>query len=292
MAATGGMKARGHYIRKRLRLVGPARRLAAFSLVLLATGILVFRLGGIEFEALKGVLIVVFGLASLSFAIAVLGLVRAWSRGYEGGGVAVGAAALALLTLAPFAAAGVLAYDNPQVSVASSDGMEAGEGVVPSDAAGAETGLVSGRRFQATAAQVFGVSKLVLADLGWSVSRVASNAPAEEEGGDLGISGTIDIPVPTPRGSIGPDAGEDPLDQPDASDYAIEAVATGLILALASDITIRIVEDGPETFVDLRSASRDVSWDLGQNRRFIEDFLTRLDLAMTSALTVVPPTDR
>ncbi|KQT61281.1 MULTISPECIES: DUF1499 domain-containing protein [unclassified Aureimonas] len=291
MAATGGMKARGHYIRKRLRLAAPARRLAAFALLFLAAGILVLRLGAIEFEALKGVLVVAFALAALSFLIAGLGLVRAWSRGYEGGGVAVGALALSILTLAPFAFAGVLAYDNPQVSAAVSDGMEATDiAAEPATAAGgAETGLVSGRRFQATAAQVFGVSRLVLDDLGWNVAGVAANAPVEEEDGDLGTSGTIGIPVPTPRESIDQDAGEDPMDQPDSSDYAIEAVATGPILALPSDVSIRIVEDGPETFVDLRSVSRDVAWDLGQNRRFIEDFLTRLDTAMAGALTVVPP---
>lgn len=290
MAATGGMKARGHYIRKRLRLARPARRLALFALVFLAAGILAFRLGAIEFEALKGVLVAAFGFASLAFVVAGLGLVRAWSRGYEGGGTAVGAVALSILTLAPFAFAGALAYDNPPVSQAASDGMQAAE-VAAEPAAGAgaaDAGLVSGRRFQATAAQVFGVSRLVIADLGWTVRAVVTNAPLEDEDGDLGTSGTIDIPVPTPRDSIDPDAGEDPMDQPDAGDYAIEAVATGPILALPSDVAIRIVEDGPETFVDLRSASRDVAWDLGQNRRFIEDFLTRLDTAMAGALTVVP----
>lgn len=293
MTATGGMKARGHYIRKRLRMAGHARRLAAFSLIFLAAGVLVFRLGAIEFEALKGVFLVSFALAAVSLLVACLGLVRAWRRGYKGGGAAIGGAALSIVTLTPFVLLGILAYDNPRVSMAASDGIEAsdvatetvGEGAM----SGPDAGLISGRRYQATAAQVFGVARLVLADLGWKVSTVDANVPVDEEDGDLGISGTIDVPVPTPRDSIDPDAGEDPMDQPDSSDYAIEAVAKGPILALPSDVTIRIVEDGPETFVDLRSASRSVAWDLGQNRRFIEDFLTRLDTAMAGALTVVPP---
>lgn len=290
MAATGGMKARGHYIRKRLRLAVPARRLAVFSIVFLMVGILVFRLGTIEFEALKGVLVVSFGLASTALLLAASGLVRVWRRGYGGGGAAVGAAAVALLTLALFAFVGFLAYDNPPVAEATSDGMQATDMAAPQPAA-SEAGLVSGRRYQATAAQVFGVSRLVLADLAWTVGSVDANLPPEDPNGDLGTSGTIDIPVPTARDSIDPEGGEDPMDQPDSSDYAIEAVATGPILALPSDVTIRIVEDGPETFVDLHSASRDVAWDLGQNRRFIEDFLVRLDTAMAGALTVVPPAE-
>ena len=53
-----------------------ARRggLAGFSLVFLAAGILAFRLGAIDFEALKGVLVVAFALAALSLVVALLGL--------------------------------------------------------------------------------------------------------------------------------------------------------------------------------------------------------------------------
>ena len=110
----------------------------------------------------------------------------------------------------------------------------------------------------------------------------------DEEDGDLGISGTVDIPRADAARRAVAEAGVDPLDQPDATRLRHRGRRHGPILALPSDITIRIVEDGPETFVDLRSASRDVAWDLGQNRRFIEDFLTRLDTAMAGALTVVP----
>jgi hypothetical protein len=289
-AAAGGMKATGHYIRKRLRMAGLARSLAGFSLVFMAVGILAYRFAGIDFEALKGVLAVAFVMAAFALVIALLGLARVWRSGYEGGGLAVGAVALALVTLAPFVLAGILAYDNPRVAQAASDGMQAADiSAETAPAEGApETGPISGRRYQATAAQVFGVSKLVLADLGWDVSTVNANAPVDEEDGDLGVRGTSEIPIPTPRAAGGPEGGDDPLDQPDSTDYAIEATAAGPVLALPSDITIRIVEDGSETFVDLRSASRAVGWDLGQNRRFIEDFLTRLDAAMAGALTVVP----
>ncbi|WP_162244665.1 DUF1499 domain-containing protein [Aureimonas sp. Leaf454] len=290
-AAAGGMKATGHYIRKRLRLAGAARSLAGFSLVFLAAGIVAYRLDVVDFEALKGVLVVAFAMAAAALVIALVGLARVWRSGYQGGGVAIGAVALSLLTLAPFVLAGILAYDNPGVAQSSSEGMQAAEigaPVEPAEASPDAPPPITGRRYQATAAQVFGVTRLVLADLGWEVSTVNAAAPLDEEDGDLGVSGTVDVPIPTPRDTEGAQAQVDPLDQPDSTDYAIEATATGPVLALPSDITIRIVEDGSESFVDLRSASRSVAWDLGQNRRFIEDFLTRLDLAMAGALTVVP----
>ena len=59
-----------------------------------------------------------------------------------------------------------------------------------------------------------------------------------------------------------------------------------MIFALPSDMVVRIAEDGDETFVDVESTSRDTGIDLGQNRRFIERFLTDLDAAMSGLETL------
>ena len=68
----------GHYIRKRLRTAGWARRIAGFSGLLLVAGIFVYRFGGIDFPSLKLVLRVVFALVCLALVLAVAGLARVW----------------------------------------------------------------------------------------------------------------------------------------------------------------------------------------------------------------------
>lgn len=288
----------GHYIRKRLRTAVPAYRAAVFSAILLVVAAVLFRQGGIDFLSLKLMFSVVLGLASLSLIAALAGLARVWHSGREGGGAALGALAIALVVLSPFALAGVLAYQNPRTNSAETDGMMANDivdGVSLNEAlaAGAMSDRASptGRRFRASAAQVYAVTRLVIEDKGWTLVNVATDTAAAEgetgaAEGDLGTSGTVEIPLPTPR-----ETGEAPVDRfalSEAKDYALSVEARDFLLRLPSDIAIRIVEDGDETFVDLRSASRAVAHDLGQNRRFIEDFLARLDTAMAGVTAVLP----
>ncbi|WP_102959879.1 DUF1499 domain-containing protein [Mangrovicella endophytica] len=294
--ALGRIRPTGHYLRKRLRLAGLARRLAAFSLVLLLVALGFFRLGSIGLPALQGSLALALALAVVAALIGLGGLFKVWRTGAEGGGRAVGAFALALVVLAPFSLAGVLAYDNPATNVAATDGMAdaAPDPVAAVIArAGADTPAqpLTGRRFDAAAPTVYGAARLVLADEGWTIGTVTAGDPLaqpEEDvpSADLGRSGTGLIPVPTPRTSIDRDAEEDPLDQPDADQYAITAVAHDVVFGLPSDIEIRIMQDDAVTFVDIRSTSRSTKIDLGQNRRFIEDFLTRLDEAMATTGTL------
>lgn len=307
MSATAARaKVSGHYIRKRLATAGLARSVAAFSALLLVASVLVYRLGGIDFNALLALFAVVAGLASLAFLMAVGGLVWVWRSGYEGGGRAVGALFIALLVGAPFGLAAALSYQYPRTNKAETEGMLAADIVdgasisaalsgEPSPEAAADEPPLSSRRFQARAAQVYAVTRTVLDAEGWTMTDVTAGEPEEEEteleSADLGVSGTVDIPVPTARSTVDLQAAQDPFDRPDADDYAIKAVARSPILALPSDVTIRIVEDGAETFVDLRSISTTVAWDLGQNRRFIETFLTALDEAMAGIALVVPHAD-
>jgi hypothetical protein len=287
----------GHYIRKRLRTAGWARRIAAFSGLLLVAGILVYRFGGIDFLAVKAVLRVVFALVCLALLLAVAGLARVWRHGHEGGGKAAGALFIALVVAAPFFGAAVLAARSPKVDHAETDGMLAAdiaEGASLDEALPGEEAapVLDGRHFQARAAQVYVLARKVLADEGWTLVDVAA---AEAEvlapdvgSGDLGISGTVDIPLPTARDPAAAAAAKDPFARPESREYTIKAVATGPILALPSDVVIRIAEDADETFVDLRATSRLVEWDLGQNRRFVEDFLTALDTAMAGLVAIGP----
>ena len=69
----------------------------------------------------------------------------------------------------------------------------------------------------------------------------------------------------------------EPVVQPET---IIEAVALTPILHFASDVSIRITDEGATTYVDMRSASRFGRHDLGDNARRIAGFLTALDAAV------------
>lgn len=285
----------GHYIRKRLRTAGWARQIAVFSGLLLIAGILVYRLGGVDFTALEAVLRLVGALVFLALLLALSGLAKVWRSGHEGGGKAAGALFVGLIVAMPFVGAALLAYESPRVSHAETDGMLAvdiADGASLAEALPAATGspVLDGRQFQARAAQVYVLVRTVLADEGWTLVDVATADPEEEpapENGDLGTSGTVDIPLPQPRDPAAL-AKADPFARPESREYTIRALATGPILALPSDVVIRIAEDDDQTYVDLRSTSTMVEWDLGQNRRFVEAFLAALDTAMASLVAIGP----
>ncbi len=303
----GRLPVSGHYLRKRLRLAGFARKLAAFALILLVTSVAIYRLGAIVPEALVGLLLLTAGVATLALLISLYGLFRVWFQGIAGGGAALRALVLASIVLSPFAYAAYLAAVNPRTNAAYTDGMDPDgpaaviEAQAPADApvaiapeaTVAEPSVVPGRRFVADAPRVYAAARVVLDDLGWQVGGVVAEGPAiavvaapELADGDLGVSGAGDIPIPTARAGIDAEAASDPLDRPDSEQYRITAIARDLIFALPSDISIRIVQDGDESFVDLQSVSRSIDIDFGQNRRLIERFLDDLDTAMAGLETV------
>ncbi|WP_336799368.1 DUF1499 domain-containing protein [Kaistia sp. MMO-174] len=69
---------------------------------------------------------------------------------------------------------------------------------------------------------------------------------------------------------------------PDAenADASVDAVAKTLVLALPADVAIRILADDDGSLVDMRSASRIGSHDLGDNARRIRSFFEDLDAAL------------
>lgn len=304
----GRLPVSGHYLRKRLRLAGFARRLAAFTLILLVTSLAIYRLGAILPQALIGLLLLTAGVSALALLISLYGLVRVWFQGVAGGGTALGAFVLALTALTPFAYTAYLAAVNPWINAAYTVGMDPAEPAAviesqpadapvaaPPEAALEQPSIVPGRRFVAGAPRVYAAARMVLDDLGWQVGGVVAEGPAaavavaatpELAGSDLGVSGAGDIPIPTARAGIDAEAASDPLDRPDSEQYRISAVARDLLFALPSDISIRIIQDGDESFVDLQSVSRSIDIDFGQNRRFIERFLQDLDTAMAGLETV------
>jgi hypothetical protein len=301
----GRLPVSGHYLRKRLRFAGFARRLAAFALVLLVAAMVIYRLGAIAPQALIGLLLLVAAVASIALLISVVGLMRVWYRGVDGGRTAMGACFLALLALFPFALVTYLAFVNPRANAAYTEAL-APEGVAATVATPPSTGwrslfaaptapeqpsIVSGRRYVADAPRVFQAARMVVEDSGWQVEDIITGDPSlpaapEPAEGDLGISGLTGIPIPTPRDSVDMEAAADPLAVPDSDQYRIAAVARDLLFGLPSDMVIRIVADDGDTYVDMQSMSRSTGIDLGENRRIIEGFLTDLDTAMAGLETI------
>ena len=297
----------GHYLQKRLKLAGFAWRLAGFSILLIIAAVLFYRLGSIVPQALIGLLLLAAGLSFMAFGIALYGMARAWFQGVAGGGTAVGAFVLSVVALAPFGVAAYFAQINPPTNVAMTQRLSPDDVAAVIDAL-ADSGtpgaadvmlrnqpsIVPGRRYLAEAPRVYRAARTVLDDLGWTVDDVeagdaaadGAGEPAESARGDLGISGTVDIPIPTPRASIDAAEADDPDLVLESDQYRLAVVARDRLFALPSDMAIRIVQEGDESFVDLLSTSRSTGVDLGQNRRFIERFLADLDTAMSGLETL------
>lgn len=62
----------------------------------------------------------------------------------------------------------------------------------------------------------------------------------------------------------------------------IEALAYSPVLSLPADIAIRLTDEGPSTYVDMRSVSRYGAHDLGGNAARIVGFLAALDTEMAA----------
>ncbi len=237
---------------------GWADWLARFDLLLFVIAGLSHRYGIITTPEFFWLLGLVGCLAVLALLLAVVALRRLWLDGDRGGKLATRALLIVILILVPFAISGWQALrlpalndvatdldDPPQYSVLarSRTGM-----MNPIDAytiAEAEAQIavfpsVTGRRYGAAPDTVTEAVNAILSGRGWVIA-------AQSE-----ISG-------------------------EAGETTIEVVSRSLIFGFASDIAIRITDEGETTYVDARSSSRYGTHDLGANARYITSFLDGLD---------------
>ncbi|MEE2949824.1 MAG: DUF1499 domain-containing protein [Pseudomonadota bacterium] len=294
----------GHYLRGRVRFANLAARAAGFALLLMLVGIPVYRIGGITPQALIAVLLLAFALALGALVVSLAGLASAWFQAARGGGAALRAAILSTLALAPFLVLVLIGTSNPRANSAATEGLAAIDvsnaaplrPASPADAflrgpsgrlamlgASANPSVLPSARYDAAPVEVAAAVEDALKALGWEVEEIVAGEPGQESGGGpLGVihdSGAI--PIPTPRAEIdSPNASAAAFSLPERNLYRVTAVARDFIFALPSDVAIRIAGNGDETFVDLRSVSRETGIDLGQNRRFIEAFLQQLNFEM------------
>ncbi len=255
-----------HY-RRESRQARWAWRLSAFAFVLLVLSALAHRFAMIDTPPFLWLMAIVAALACAGFATSWAALARLWQVDETGIGRALMAALVALVVLVPFGIAGARVATHPRLadiatdpadppSLAAAAARRTGgmNPVRPIDAASAELQRenypeVAPRIYDHPALSVYEDVQALVQELGWRVVRW-------------------------------PDA------RSEAGRYDIEATATTLVFGFAIDVGIRITDLGPSSRVDVRSASRYGSHDLGDNAARIVAFLERLDERVGQRLPV------
>lgn len=217
-------------------------------------------------------------LAVLGLGLAAAGLSQIWREGDLGARDGVVGVLVALLVLAPFFVSGYRFFAYPALNDVSTDladpprftFLQAARtpqmnplGPIGEAAAALQQERypeITGRRYDLAADRIVGIVRQLTADRGWTVV-YAPNIAREE---------------------------------PVAGDATFEAVAYSLLLAIPSDVAIRIVDEQGSTYVDMRSASRYGLHDFGDNARRIDAFLSDLDTeaALQAGVTVEEPADQ
>lgn len=235
-----------------------SRRLAWFSLTVLLLSVLAFRLAEPSIEGLAPI-VGAYGFVLLALLLALVAFVRIWQSGHRGVGIAAQAFLLCVLLLLPVGYVGyglalrpALAdvstdIDDPPAFSRSGIVQEARKGWMPPDVPAER------RRLQRQAyPKAVPIILEVPAEMGFEIARRAAR--------NLGWQVLESI---RPGGRTG--AGR------------IEAVARTRILRLADDITIRIRPRADGSRIDIRSASRIGTHDLGGNAARIAMFADEIE---------------
>jgi len=233
-------------------------RLSVFSAVLLIYAVVLYRLGAVPAVALFW-LLGIGGLVALTgIAFAFLGFNDVWQRGDKGVARAAGGLLVAAIVLAPFAVSGYRAVVYPRLHDISTDvddppafiaaaaqrtpsmnpiGPMSPEALALQSAAYPD---VTGRRYDGSPDGILPAVMAVAEARGWKVTAT--------------------------RGTPGQD-----------DEIFVEALAHTRFLALPVDVVIRLTDEGGTTYVDMRSSSRYIRHDFGDNAHRITAFMSALD---------------
>jgi uncharacterized protein (DUF1499 family) len=236
------------------RLATWSRRVAIFSLPVVALAILLHRLGVVEYSVAYVTLVAGFAVALLGLLIAVAAFVVIWNEGLRGVGRAITATAI-----------GLLLVGWPSVELARSTTLPAIVDIT--------TDFADPPRFVAVAsARPHGANPTSYA--GGEVTRLQRAAypgvkPFEIEANPDEVFNML-MSIVERRGwrvldNISPRGGE--------RDGRIEAVARTPVMGFREDISIRVRSAEKGVRIDMRSASRYGQHDFGSNARRIESFM-------------------
>jgi hypothetical protein len=260
-------------------------------LPVLALAALGVRVGIVPDTAIIPVLIVGFSLSLFAFALAVYALIDIWRSGAEGASSAIAGAVYAAPALVLLAAIAAAAIAYPRLADISTDPADppglAGEGreaLAMADDEGidlqsrAYPDLVP-RFYALPIADVHATARKLIQGRGWTL--VHDRPPRAP------FAAAPDSMNMEQESGGGPTAAE-PFAEASSTPVAAEAAETGLLQAVArtlvfgfpDDVAIRLRDTPDGTRVDMRSASRTGTHDLGQNARRIQAFFADLDSAL------------
>lgn len=232
--------------------------LARFDFLLFAIAGLSHRYGLIATQEFFWLLALVGVLAALTLLLAAVAFRRLWLFGDRGGKLATRASLIALLILTPFFVSGWMAVRYPALNDVSTDlddpprfSVAARHRTADMNPIDAITILeaerqvsafpeVTGRRYEAAPDTVLEAVNAIVKSRSWQVA------------------GQSDGSIQT-------------------GEITVEIIVRSLIFGFASDAAIRITDEGETTYVDMRSASRHGTHDLGSNALRIRSFLRNLD---------------
>ncbi|MBX3596997.1 MAG: DUF1499 domain-containing protein [Rhizobiaceae bacterium] len=244
------------------------RRLAVLALAVVLVAVAAHWLALLETPAFFWSVVTAVGMSVAAILLGAVALPRVWYYGYRGGPDIVKAFVLGTLVLAPAGFAVFLALTTPKLSDVSTDleepplFVEAGQIrepganalTAPDEAAralqAAEYPEVTGRRYDVPIETVRSAVETTMKERGWHI--LGPN-----------IIGT-------------------------GSRFNIETQVYSPVLALPSDVVVRMVEEGDSTFVDMRAAFRYGDRDFGINAELVSSFLKDLD-AQVATLTPAAP---
>ena len=255
------------YVETRRSHAAPwARRAALLSVAVLVVAMGAHWLQVLETPAFFWAMAVVAGLAVLALVLAAAGMPKVWYRSFHGGADLIVAVLFAVLVLAPLCAAAWWALSHPPLTDISTDLEDP-----PSFAA-----ALHSRRA--------GMNPVMTPNEEWRSEQLAAypnvsgrRYAAPIESVREAVERTFDA---RGWGILGPYIVGTGIE------FSVEATVYSPVLALPSDVVVRLVEDGDATFVDMRSASRYGQTDFGENAARIEAFLKDLDVAV-AAMTPV-----
>jgi uncharacterized protein (DUF1499 family) len=258
------------------RLAIWSRRLALFSLVATFLSIIIVRSGMLELEPALASFAGALVLAVIAMLLALAAVVVIWRQGLGGIGHVVSALAIGMLLLAYPAYLGVKAYRLPMINDITTDPIdpprfEALARLRASD--GANTAVYAGLYSAEQQRQAYP-----------DIEPIQVEIPAER-------AYALVLALVTKRKWLVID--ERPP-QPPRRIGRIEAVARTPIMGFREDVSIRVMPDGDESRVDIRSSSRYFESDLGSNAarvtKFIDDLGTAAEAdALKPAKKIAPP---
>lgn len=256
---------------ERAGAAGMGRALGAFCLVLLAVAVIGHRRGLVETPPFLWLLALGGALAVLALLSCLAAYVRIWVRGDLGAGAATAGLLFALVALAPFAFAFYLVLTLPPLIDVSTDWQNP-----PAMAAASRTAAMNPL-----------------------VESIPADLAAEQRKAYPDVTGrlyvfafdrTLDtlLPLAAARGWKPVDRSET-VGEIDA--VTLEYAGRDWLLSLPFDISLRVRNTAEGAYVDMRSASRYGSHDLGSNAARIRSFLQDLDAAIAPQASLEPPAD-